>query len=465
MNPYLELDRALLGDIYTSLEPMENLTVLCDDLGSRAAGTPEERLAAEFLREKLEAYGCHNARLEPYPFNAWERGAATLEVIAPFFKSIPCIALPYCPSGDTTGTLVLLEDGGPASFERHAEAIRGGIVAVSSKPPTGLNRIVHRTEMFQRTALGGGVAFIFAGMYEGRGPETGSLDDDREALIPGISIAYENLEFLRRQSQRKGPLRVRIQTGGRTYPATSWNVVADLPGKREELVLIGCHYDGHDIAQGAHDPASGVATVLEAARVLVAHASGRLDCSVRFILFGTEEIGLTGARRYVEQHAEELDHIRFLLNCDAAGGPGDKGVVLNGWETLQPLFEQFGREMGDLPLGQTTHGFSDHFPFFLAGVPSGYIGNPRGTFTGRGWGHTAYDTLDKIQLADIHRASALVTRLVVRVANASEWNAKRRSPESVRALIEAEPNLKETLAVEEQYDALYRQRRRSPVTE
>ena len=91
---------------------------------------------------------------------------------------------------------------------------------------------------------------------------------------------------------------------------TSWNVVGDLTGNEHarEWVLLGCHYDGHDISQGAHDPASGAVAVVEAARVLARQGKEALgSVGIRFVLFGIEEIGLIGARRYVAGHREELE--------------------------------------------------------------------------------------------------------------------------------------------------------------
>ena len=81
-------------------------------------------------------------------------------------------------------------------------------------------------------------------------------------------------------------------------------------------------------------PASGMVSVIEAARVLSAYAGDSLKRTVRFIAFGTEEIGLTGAFRYVEAHDSELDNIRFMLNMDAAGGASRKGIVLHQWDAL-----------------------------------------------------------------------------------------------------------------------------------
>ena len=54
-NPFLELDRKMVGDIHTSSEAMENMEVLCDDFGSRFGGTRGERQAAAFFRDKYNS--------------------------------------------------------------------------------------------------------------------------------------------------------------------------------------------------------------------------------------------------------------------------------------------------------------------------------------------------------------------------------------------------------------------------
>ena len=454
-HPYLELDRAMLGDIYTRTEPMDNLMVLCDRFGSRTPGTPEERGAAEFLRGKLEEYGLENARLEPFRHNAWRRGSSSLTVLEPFQKEIPCIALPYCPPADLTAPLVLLPDGGPASFANAAERLKGTVSAVSSAPPSDVDRTVHRKEMYERSALAGASAFVFVGMYEGRGPETGSLSDDREGLIPGISIGHEDAEFLRRQEKRLGPMTVRLQAECETYPSESWNIAAEIPGETDEIVMLGSHHDGHDIAQGAMDPASGVVAVLEAARVLAAHAKGKLRRTARVIFWSCEEIGLTGAYRHAEANADQMDKLRFLLNCDAAGGSGRKGVILNQLPELEPLFEEYEKQMGEAPFGQKTHAFSDHFPYFLQGAPTAYIGSPGGRFTGRGWGHTAYDTVDKLELRNLWAASALAARVILRAAMEEDWPARRRSRGAVEAIMNEEAELAELQKVSDAYDQLW----------
>jgi Zn-dependent M28 family amino/carboxypeptidase len=459
-NPLLETERRLLGDIYTSREAMDNLEVLCDDFGSRWGGSEGERLAAEFLLRRFQEYGLADARLEPFEYTGWARGAARLQVFSPVERDVPCISLPMSPAAVVEGPVVDVGDGAPGDFEAAAERLAGAVAMVCSRPPRGLNRTVHRSEKYQRSALAGAAAFLYVNQYPGYGPETGSIATDREALIPGVAISHEDGRLLQRLQGRYGPLRLRLETTDRCRTITSWNVCADLPGRRraDQWVVVGCHYDGHDIAQGAHDPASGAVAVLEAARVLAAHGAEGTGCGIRFVLFGIEETGLVGARRYVERHRAELDGVRFMLNLDAAGGPGAKGLLVNRWPQLTPLFERWGREMAaELPVGQRTSAFSDHFPFFLEGVPTAMMGDPHHVNTGRGFDHTAFDTLDKVHIDDLRAAAAAAARLALRISREERWPAARRSPADVAALMAAEPSL-EGQVVRERMEELYRGR-------
>ncbi len=82
------------------------------------------------------------------------------------------------------------------------------------------------------------------------------------------------------------------------------------------MVLIGGHFDGHDIAQAAGDDGAGTITGLEAGRVLVPH-KGKLKRTVRVVCFGSEEIGLLGAFHHAQ--TTDPDSYRFVMNLDGAG--------------------------------------------------------------------------------------------------------------------------------------------------
>lgn len=461
-NSYLDIDRLMLGDIHTASDQMDNLTVLCDDFGSRFGGTAGERSAAQMFVDLFKSYGLKNVRREPYTYASWSRGTTTLELVSPVKKEIPCIALPYCPSGTIEAEMVDVGDGAPADFEALGRRMRGKLVLATSRSPLGLGRNVHRTEKYGRSALGGASGFIFMNHYDGLGPATGSIADNREALMIGISVSKEWGSYLQRLQARKGPIRLKLKTKNQTRQRKSWNVIGELPGNLidDQWVMTGCHYDGHDISQGAMDPISGMVAILEAARVLSRHAKNKIGCGIRFIAFGTEEIGLIGAKEYVDAHAEELDQIRLLINTDSAGGAGRKGIVMHSRSELDDFFSRAKEQMSyDMPYGQGMSAFSDHFPFFSAGVPTCGMGDVEAVFTGRGFGHTAFDTMDKLKLSDLREAASVLSRLLLRVSCEEKWPAMRWTAHQVELVLKKDASL-EILKVEAALEKLYRRGRR-----
>jgi Zn-dependent M28 family amino/carboxypeptidase len=438
-NPHISLDQKIVGDIYTSPEAMENLSRLCDDFGSRFGGTEGERLAADFIQSKFEEYGLKSVHREEIEYLGWTRGEASLEIIDPIKKVIPCISLPHSPPVDMEAVIIDMEDGAPADFDSRADAIKGKIVMTTSVfEPKDTKRWVHRNEKYGRSLLAGAAGFIFVNHYPGYGPATGGISLlGKAGPIPGLSVAKEDGAFIKRLIERKGPVTVHIKTSDSLAPTTSWNIIGELPGDQhpDEIILLGSHYDGHDISQGAVDPASGVTAVLEAARALAKHAAP-LPRTLRFVAWGVEEIGLLGSKAYVAAHADELENIRFYLNMDAAGGDMPKDINLHAWPELGETFARYQKEMAlDFAIGQTFHDASDHYPFLLEGVTTGGIEAVRKTRSGRGYGHTWYDTLDKVDQTDVRAAASLAARLALRIASEEDWPASPRDKDAVTELL------------------------------
>jgi len=114
-----------------------------------------------------------------------------------------------------------------------------------------------------------------------------------------------------------------------SYPME--NIIGTLPGNGRlgGCYIIGAHYDAiaggsfpgevmwwcDNEAPGADDNATGVATVLEAARVL-AGSGGTYPFDVRFALFTAEEVGLDGSRVYADSIAAAGDTVYAVLNVD-----------------------------------------------------------------------------------------------------------------------------------------------------
>ena len=471
-NPFLSIDRQIVGDVYTSAQVMDNLITLCDDFGSRFGGTEGERQAAEFFKAKLEEYGLSNVHLEPVEYLGWTRGEARLEIVSPIQKTIPCISLPHSPPTDLEGVILDMGDGAPKDFDQRADEIRGNVVMTTSvASPKGSKRWIHRGEKYGRSLMAGATGFIYVNHYPGFGPVTGGIgralslparnQDGGEGPIPGISICKEDGALIQRLIKRNGEVRVHLTTTDHCRPMISWNVIGDLPGQQypDQLVMLGCHYDGHDISQGATDPASGAVSVLEAARVLAKYAPN-LPRTVRFALWGIEEIGLVGSKEYVRAHADELSNIRFYLNMDSAGGQSNKrDVVLNEWPDLQPHFERWSEEMAlGFAVGQSVMAHSDHFPFFKAGVPTGGIESAEKSLSGRNYGHTRWDTVDKVDLTGLREASTLAARLALRIASEEDWPVVQRDEQTVLELLDR-PEYREEKAFRERLNAFYEKAR------
>jgi hypothetical protein len=129
-------------------------------------------------------------------------------------------------------------------------------------------------------------------------------------------------------SQVLDGVRVRlIAANAEARAEASYNVAGLLPGSspalRNEIILVTAHYDHLGVQNGrlypgANDNASGVAAMLEVARLLAAHPPAR---SVLFVAFGSEEQLMLGSYHYVAHALRPLASTRAVINLDMVGRP------------------------------------------------------------------------------------------------------------------------------------------------
>ncbi|HHW25875.1 MAG TPA: M28 family peptidase [Firmicutes bacterium] len=446
-------ERDIIAELATSVEGYKNLTVLCDEFGSRFGGTDEDRRAVDYMLQRFQEYGLENVHKEEFMHNAWTRGPATLHTIAPLSQEFKCISLPYNVASDVEGELFYVGHGTPDDFEAAGDAIRGKIVMANAKSPSFFHRGVHRCEKIGRAIAGGAIGFIWMRWDPGLLEETGAARWGKPVEVPCIGVSREAGEALVRM-QEKGPVRVRIHTTDTVKPAPVWNVVAEIKGRTEpdKVILIGAHYDGHDIAPGAMDDGAGAMVVMETARALARHKDV-IGKTLRFVLFPIEEIGLGGSYNYVNMHRDELDNIEMMFNLDGAGRSfAQPGVQLYGkWASLFNFFRSIGKEMKQ-PI-QVANGislYSDHLPFQLMGIPAGGIREFSDTNTGtRGWGHSAADTLDKVSPRALEGTAAFMARLALRMSNRTDWPGRRISEQAAQEALG--PEYMEVLKLEKRW--------------
>lgn len=172
----------------------------------------------------------------------------------------------------------------------------------------------------------------------------------------------------------------------RTNRATVNNVLAYLPGKTDEYVIVGAHYDhlgrGNfdslapsqvgQIHPGADDNASGTAGVLELARML-APLKGQLRRGILFESFAGEELGLLGSAAWVKDPTRPLDKAVAMLNMDMIGRIKDQKVYIGGvgtGSTLKATVEQAQANSGfKIEYSAGGYSSSDHTSFVTKKIP------------------------------------------------------------------------------------------------
>ena len=418
-----ELEREILGEVWTSPALWENLKYLCDVCNGRFAGTDDERRAGDFLLQRFREYGLQNIAAEPFEMTGWRRGETRLTLLdGDSSRELPCLAMAGSPTGEVEAPLIDVGLGAPADLERLGNEVAGKVVLAGPEGP-------HRLEKYADAHTAGAAALVFASGQAGMLASVGSLNLRAiSATLPAISIPLETASFLRRRLQ-EGLVRVRLTVGGGSRAVMARNIVGELPGSDPDAgwIVVCGHYDGHDVAQGAHDNATGTAAILEAARLLAPYRS-HLKAGIRFVLFSGEELGIQGSPAYVRDHAGELDRLRVVLNADIVGvAPPLILHTQNSPELATYLrqlpLEDLGAIVKDSGLVHNT----DHFAFTVAGISSLWaVTSPAPS--GQGWVHTAADTLDKIDARTLREAAATVARILLRMALEPEKLPRGRKP-------------------------------------
>jgi len=409
------LPESVIGDAYTSSFGWETLTRLVD-VGDRMAGQAGERRGAEVIREAFERAGVRDSRIESFEIPGWWRGESSLTVHSPHEQAHTgqqdVLALPGSPAGEATGRIVDVGPGGYDDFDAAGD-LSGAIVLASSRTPDAADRWIHRMEKYVSAVEAGAAAFVFRNHVDGAVPPTGEVGyHERPGPIPAVGVSKEVGARLARYADRGSEVTVDVDC--RSEPTESRNVVADVGPDTAEAVFLTAHVDAHDIADGANDNGAGSALVAEVGRLLARDAVD-LDTRVRLITFGAEEVGLWGAYHAVDTH--DLDAIRAVVNLDGACSSRNLRVGTNGFDALTTLFESVTDDLdASLSTDDTISPHGDQWAFVQEGVPAAMVGTASES-SGRGWGHTHADTLDKLDSRDLRAVAVQVAEAVVRLAN------------------------------------------------
>jgi hypothetical protein len=454
---YKKIEKELIGEVWQNSQINENMLVLADEIGSRFPGTPSEKQAQDYLVSKLKEYGYDNARAVHFKYFGWKRGAVSFTMTAPIEREFEAISLAMSPGGEVESEVINLGTGSPEEFEAiNPKEVKGKIVLCSSATSPAGKR-VHRRTKYGYAVKYGAVGFIFMNHNPGQLVPTGSLRPSYRmgGEISGIGISFETGSLMLRLAKDK-PLRVRFTDKSKIIPnSISANIVAELFGKTDEWIVVGGHYDGHDIAQGAMDNLSGTAAILELARILKPY-EGRFKRGIRFICFACEEIGVTGSTCYVAEHLDGMKKIAIMVNLELGGLAYKDGMKHAAFTVYQPpemkqWIEDFLKDVAyPTSILSGMSAASDHWPFVMQGVPAIYMHeepNLRQLVEGRGWGHTTADYMDKVDHRNLQEGTMLMARLLLRLATQRKRIAKHTPFKMIVKYLE-QSGMRETLVMQ-----------------
>lgn len=417
---YEAVDAAIVGDADGTREVERNLYTLCDEIGARFAGTAGYRRAADYMRDRLEAYGLAGAHLERFALTTFERGAAELTMVEPFAEAVACYELVYSAATGPAGIeveLIDLGDGLPERFAAKRDEVKGRLVLI----PGGRR---HRMEIYETCVEFGAAGMIYSSHMPGMVLCSGAVGNGKPGAIPAVSVGREAALKLQRLCG-KGTVKLRLMTDSRCEGGETWNVVGEIAGREKpaEMVIVGGHLDSHEIGPGAYDNGAGAVMVMEMARLLASQRE-HVKRTVRFIGFAAEEVGLLGSEYHAAANRDALAGARLMFNCDMPAISEPWIVAAHRFSAFEDYVVGLSERMGvELTYRLATHCHSDHYPFTRLGIPGLALAGSRTGLKVGGAGHTAADTPEKIPTDQLAAAAGLAARIVLRAANEEDWPA------------------------------------------
>lgn len=461
-------DRDTLAKLRAEAAAHSDISTVFDTLtvaiGPRLTASPAHKRAAEWARDRLASYGLQNAHLEPWKFGrGWALDKLTVEMIEP--RYLPLIAYADGWSTPTRGELVAapLFVGGksPEDVAAMGDRLAGAIVMTQpvltnfvrqdrpqpSDPGYQPMSAAYATSVGRPATAGRGsaptpsqrIAQTLREAHTGviLKPSTGEFGtvfvtgrDGGPGAVPSVTLAAEHYNLIARMLEQHVAVKLRVNVQSTYYDGdggNAYNVIADLPGTdpvlRDEVVMIGGHLDSWHTGVGATDNADGVATVMEAMRLL--KASGvPIRRTIRLALWGGEEQGLLGSRAWVAQHlagdANAAARQKFDVYFNIDNGTGAiYGWYLQNNQEVRPIFDSWLEPLK--PVGARRNviepiGSTDHLSFIDAGVPAfnpiqDYVNYDKHTH------HTNMDTAERLQTNDLQQAAIVMATFACNAAN------------------------------------------------
>ena len=449
---------------------MDIVSYMTDVHGNRLVGSLGMKKAQIWAKAKMEEIGLENTIIEPILDHgvSWDNEYTSIHMLEPGYYPIVGFPLAYTPgtNGKITGEVLIAEINSRQDLAKYKGQLRNKIVLISPllmidptvpiirnrrteenlndlrdpvfpTPAQSSPRVANPNQVSSVARLDFLTSEGAALVIESRGGRLGVVRTfarpganqsgwSREGMvnsIPMITVLPEQYNRMYRIIKRGIPVSLEVEIRNNIGNATQVNnVLGEIPGTdpdlRDEIVMLGSHFDSWHTSPGATDNASGCSVMFEAMRILKA-IDAKPRRTIRFALWSSEEDGLRGSSNYVKKYfgdpqtgiKPDYDKFSVYYNQDYDKGQY-RGIYLQGNEFVRQIFTKWTSLFNDL--GMTTVsirsvGSTDHIPFDRAGLPAFQFLQDR---IGQGTGHTNLDFVDNLVEEDLMKNAVIMASFV-----------------------------------------------------
>ncbi len=452
---------------------------LTDYAGPRLTASAGLDRGNDVAKKKMEEYGFKNVIIEEvrdFSRGGWDNLKTYVAMTSPYYA--PFTANPIAWTGSTKGVIkdevILVDIKSEEDFAKYRGKLKGKIVMLPSgaqyrvnfnplarrytdeelqnmaNPPAPRGEQAQRrppqpdqqqagdrmAQMSLRRQIteflvneGVGVILNNSGSFNVPRSSGASYTMGDPEPICQVNLPVEAFGRMERMLAHNVPVEMEIEIENKFNNTNKvYNVMGEIPGTdpklKDEIVLLGGHYDAWHGSTGAADNASGGIVMMEALRILN-ELGIKPRRTIRVALWGGEEQGLHGSRGYSEKYlmspesGEKLDGFeKYQVYFNMDNGTGKfRGIYLQGNEEAIPLFEEWFKpfaEMGCSTITLRNTGSTDHVTFDRMGLPGfQFIQDP--IEYSRGY-HTIMDTYERLIMEDLMHNAVVVATMAYNAA-------------------------------------------------
>lgn len=388
----------------------------------RTSGSEEELRAANILLEEIASIGC-KGHLEAFKVPTSKITKASLKVIEPYEKEYEIT--PYncsisTPEGGISTDFVYIEDG----LDANLVDLKGKFVLLNKSP---------KPELYKKLVEAGIAGYItMCGTIldeEDKTDITIARMREKNTKYGKVPALYMRMKDCFHMIKNKAS-KVKVELITEDIELTSHNVEVTLEGSKypEEIISFGAHYDSVPFSTGVYDNGAGSVIIMELLRYYKENPPIR---TLKFVWYGSEEVGLLGSQAYLKTHEEELKKHLLMINVDVGGSVlGCEWALVAAEQGLVDYIDRMAKIKGfPLKVEQSIYS-SDSTAFADAGIPS--VSFSRFAPDGGDGIHTRNDIIDFLSAEALEKTTIIAKEFSETVVNSVVFPVEKKIPDNLR---------------------------------